>query len=333
MKAEGTVKRLVLGALGLSVAALSSVLMASSAVGARSAAPPVDLSSPTRHALSAVTLHESTVMQSFAYDDVHDVWMVLQLMQEGRFHQTAQQHLDQGDLTLNEVSPSGELLGFMYLHGFGHGLTLGLEPSAAATYVWTETSARHEGRHASALAGSYGTKVARFRWRPSAELRPTSAAVSTYSANSGLPEESPVVDHHHNRIAIEYYSTYYRKFRWALYPLDRFKRRDFTPIRRSTWPAALGSITDQGWAYANDTTMINYNGTAYSSSNPTGNATLFQVSIATATGKIVKRSPITSGARLVSREPEGITLLGRSICLGFASGRAGERRAEVFCQH
>jgi hypothetical protein len=185
----------------------------------------------------------------------------------------------------------------------------------------------------SANANGYGTKIARFAWKNSTTYTSTSTGVTTYGVNDGAPEQSPAVDYKRNRIAVQYWSATYNTFRWAVYPLDQFKARGYTPIIRSSWPAELNNITDQGWTYINDSTVTNFNGSGYSSSNQApGNATMFEVSMPGNQGVVANQTLVTSGGTLTPREPEGMTIIDDNLCVGFTSGSSTARRANVFCQ-
>ena len=313
---------------------------ASNSIGPGNAAmdPPrteISLAQPNYAMLTNVTLRDTSIMQSFAYDDVNQVWIFAQVQQSGRFGKTASQHAYDGDLTLTKVSQSGAILGYMYLNGFGHGLSIGVEPVGTTTYVWAESNSVYFEAMGSALANGYGTKIARFGWKNSATYSCSSAGITTYGVNGGAPEQSPYVDYRRNRIAVQYWSTTFNTFRWAIYPLDQFKARDYTPVIRFSWPAELNDITDQGWAYVNDSMMLNYNGNAYGSSNPApGNATLFKVSLPGSQPVVADSTLVTSAGSLSPREPEGLNILDTdNVCVGFTSGPPGARRANVYCQH
>ena len=268
------------------VAGLSLVLACMLAAGALVHRPHVRVALPAPLAaepletrvLSNVKLHDKTVLQSFTYNRADGTWVFAQVMQDGRFGKSTMRHAKAGDLTLTKVSTSGDALGYMYLLGFGHGLSIGIEPSKSGTHLWTEARSRYMRALVSANANGYGTQIARFSWKSGATLRSSSSSVTHYGVNDGKPEQTPYVDAAANRIAVHYYSPGAKTFRWAIYPLDQFKKRRYHAIKRVTWPGDLATITNQGWAYVDDSTFLNFNGNAYSAVNPPpGNATLFTV--------------------------------------------------------
>jgi hypothetical protein len=264
---------LIIGAVLVVIGLLVGAALLARLINADSPRTDISLVQPNFAILSGVTLRDTTIMQSFVYDDVNKVWIFAQVQQSGRFGKTASQHAHDGDLTLTKISQSGAILGYMYLNGFGHGLSIGVEPAGSTTYVWTESNSHYFEALGSAYANGYGTKIARFAWKNSTTLTPLSSGVTLYAVNDEAPEQSPYVDYKRNRIAVQYWSATHNTFRWAIYPLDQFKARDYTPIIRTSWPDELNRITDQGWAYVNDSMMLNYNGNAYGSTNP-GNVSL-----------------------------------------------------------
>jgi hypothetical protein len=262
---------------------------------------------------TGVPLHDPSVQQSFAYDAVNRVWIFAQSSYPG----------SPGDLTMTKVSTAGTVLGYMKLKGFGHGLSIGLEPVGATTYVWTESVGVAEpALGGSADAGVYGTKIARFAWRSSATLYSTTAGVALYLGSQ--PEETPSIDMAHGLIAVHYWSS--GAFRYSVYSLAAFKARRYVPLARGVDPPY--TATSQGWAL-NGSTIARLEGNAYESWNPApGNTVLTML---TTSGVVISRHLVTAMPDLAYREPEGAAVLAGVVCEGFASGVSGARRANVTC--
>jgi len=296
----------------------------------------VSMAVPTVPVLANVSLRDTnTIMQSFAYDDVNKVWIFAQVQQSGRFNKTHAQHSVDGDLTLTKLSKTGAILGYMYLNGFGHGVSIGVEPVGTTTYVWIESVAKNTSQTVGAKnTNGYGTKIARFAWKNATTYTPSSSGVTNYGVNSGAPEQSPAVDYKRNRIAVQYWSTTLNTYRWAVYPLDQFKARGYTPIIRSSWPTELYNYQyDQGWTYINDTKVVSYRGKAYSASNPApGNTYMTEVDFPGDTGSIANKIFITTGASLSPREPEGMHIIDDNLCIGLTSVVSNIRKANIYCQ-
>ena len=260
---------------------------------------------PSAAVFTGLSLADPSVMQSFAYDPAHRVWVFAQL--------TWGKPASAGDLTLTRVSASGARLGWMHLRGFGHGLSIGIDGSGG---IWTETHATAEPARGWALAGSYGSQIARFAWRNGATLTP--AMVERFGPNANAPEQTPSVDAADGLIAVQYWSAGLRAFRWAVYSLAAFRAHRYTALARFTVPAAISGGVEQGWALASRTQVGNWQGAAspgtYSAVSTSGTL------LATAAG---------AG----SGEPEGMARAGPgNLCTGTASGPAGARRANVYCQ-
>lgn len=315
-----------LGVVGLFIHQSGRVAVGTIATG--------DNTPPAYSVFSNLALHDSSVMQSFAYDSNNKVWIFAQVTSSGRLGETHSKHAADGDLTLTKVSSAGKVLGYMYLNGFGHGLSIGVEPVGSTTYVWTESYAKSIPALGSAVAGTYGTKIARFAWRNSATISPTTNGVVNYGSNAGQPAQSPSVDYKHNRIAIQYYSPTLQTFRWAIYPLDQYKKHVYSPLARVSWPTELNALTDQGWTFVSDQTIANLNGNGYDSVNnpPPGNTTIFNVTITPTSATISNQYLDTVGSTLPFREPEGLSNIDGNLCMGFAAGEGGARKANVYCQ-
>lgn len=278
---------------------------------------------PLMSVLSDVPLRDTTVMQSFVYDSSSRSWIFAQVMGSGRFGLSGAQQSQAGNMTLTKVSPQGKILGYMYLQGFGHGVSMGNERVGGRQYLWTEVGSAVDG---------FGTKIARFEWKDGATTTPTSTGVSLYDPNPGMLKLTPYVDAANNLMAIHYYDPVLSTYKWATYSLDAFKNRDYTATRRVDQPALLtDGIVRQGWAISNTGVIYNLSGTAYGATNPLpGNTVLSELDL---NGTVLKQTPVVAQLNMVYREPEGATLVrGDNLCIGFASGEVGARRANVLCR-
>ncbi|MFF8592366.1 hypothetical protein ACF061_13110 [Streptomyces sp. NPDC015220] len=154
---------------------------------------------------SSVVNHDtSTTLQSFAVDSVNGRVYTLQgagaaqvayLRSGSQVAVTANlgapQHSAAGDLCLTEYDLKGDVLGFMYLLGFGHGVSLGVEPASGSTpaQVWTE---------AGASPGGYGQEVVRFPFQSGTVLWTSHPAVQRFAdkpRDAGSITPSVDVDH------------------------------------------------------------------------------------------------------------------------------------------
>lgn len=124
--------------------------------GGRSRAAAAVLPNSPRFSLSGsggemfrdVSLGSATVMQSFGFDSVNNAIYTVQI--------TYGSPSSSGDLTVTKLSMTGTILGQMALKGFGHGVSIGVEPSGTSAYLWTETDGVVDG------ADNWGSRICRF---------------------------------------------------------------------------------------------------------------------------------------------------------------------------
>lgn len=261
------------------------------------------------------TLKEPTVLQSFAFDEVNKHLYVLQVRRGG---------LADGDLCLNRLDYHGHRLGHMYLRGFGHGVSLGVENAPDGTArIWTEADAER----------GYGQGIARFRF--SAGAVRTHESVTVRHPVAGSTNNQPSVCRGSRRIAVRY--RMHGSPRYRVWELDPFVAGDYSePVADFAQTGAHPDPTTplQGWTLYRDT-VYQLAGTAYDEkTNPAaahGNAYVSCLDIHT--GELLQRHRTEAGHSLGYREPEGIAVR-RSpeprLCLGFASGTEGARRFSVF---
>jgi hypothetical protein len=131
-------------------------------------APLINVGDGSVNWLSGVRNHgTSTTVQGIAFDSVNGYFYTVQLCGASTVSyqengaQTASatistdQHASAGDLCVTQHDLTGAIQGTMFLLGFGHGVSIGVQPGTggAATYLWTE---------AAAAVSGYGTEVVRF---------------------------------------------------------------------------------------------------------------------------------------------------------------------------
>ncbi|MFJ2892739.1 Teichoic acid biosynthesis protein C (Precursor) [Streptomyces sp. NPDC087305] len=279
------------------------------------AVAPINLSTPAvRRLWQKGTLHEPTVLQSFAFDEVHQRLYVLQLRTGGA---------DAGNLCLNQLDYTGKSLGHMHLQGFGHGVSMGVQNTADGdVWIWTEAAAKD------GSGGAYGQAVTRFHFANGATRTAADVAIRKPVAHS--TNNQPTVCMASKRIAIRYRLA--NQPRYRVWDLDAFVARDYSaPVadlaQTGTHPDP--SVPFQGYALDGDF-LYQLAGSAYdSTSNPPakhGNTYVSCLDIRT--GALVQRSRTEAGYTLTYREPEGLAVRrkpGTRLYMGFASGATGAR--------
>jgi hypothetical protein len=262
---------------------------------------------PTR-VLTGVTLHDSTVMQSMAWDG--QAWIFAQLQQDGRGGRTAAWHSAHGDLTLTRTGPAGGRLGYMFLDGFGHGVSIDAQRDSGGVWVWTETAA----------VGGYGTRIARFRWQPGLTLTP--GQVQQYAPEPGGTHQTPSLV---SGLAGVRYTGTDGRGHVAVYSYTGFTARRYAAVRNIPQPPLPGTF--QGWSLLPAGAGVAWL-SGDSASTPPGNMT---VTTTDDSGTVVSRDLVTVDAGLVFREPEGLTVKDGHLCAGIAYGEFGAKRANVYC--
>lgn len=133
-------------------------------------APLIAVDHPSTRWNPAAIVNEdtSTTLQGIAFDSVNGHLYTLQIAGASQVAYLksgsqaaitpsigATQHDTSGDLCLTRHDLNGNVLGHMYLLGFGHGVSLGIEPATASApaCVWTEAGAARNG---------YGQEIVRF---------------------------------------------------------------------------------------------------------------------------------------------------------------------------
>ncbi|MEU1668070.1 teichoic acid biosynthesis protein C [Streptomyces sparsogenes] len=313
---------LKLGGGAAAGAALGPVALAAAGTARASEAAPTavpaskrfDLTQPSYDLFRHARLHNARVQQSFTFDNVNRRLFVAQL-KDGSPD-------DSGDLCITQLDFSGNELGYMYLLGFGHGVSIGAQPVGSDTYLWTEVDVN---------SGARGRRLARFRWNSGATLSNTSSALTKHSPVSDATETTCAIDPVNNRMAVRYLNTAGSR-RYAIFNVNEVAAGNYTN-RLADFAQPSDPAVFQGYALYGSY-VYQLTGTAYSDTNPSpGNA--YTSSVNVNTGALTQRAFTGAGSTLTYREPEGMgvyrTAAGEvRLFLGFASGEAGDRRSNLF---
>ncbi|ALO92900.1 Tat pathway signal sequence domain protein [Streptomyces hygroscopicus subsp. limoneus] len=256
-----------------------------------------------------IPLNENRILQSFAFDNTNKHLYTAQLVQGGRVlpgETQAASGADRsknGDLCITRLDWQGYIIGRMYLKGFGHGVSIGVEPSGNSAYLWTECDSVPDSEN-----NGYGTKIARFKFANGTVLRPDSAQLTRFTPVPGSDHNTVAIDPVTNRIAHRHRVG--GTWKYSLYDLATFKAGTFTPLATLTQPAVLTGPTFQGY-----TSMGQYlytiDGTAYTydaDGNRTSSSNTYVTSIDWNTGTVYERRLSKAGESLFYREPEGLAV-------------------------
>jgi hypothetical protein len=312
-KMVGLSRRQVLRrAVGVAAAAFvgSAVTEGGTAAAAVASSKRFDLTDPSDEWFREILLSEATIMQSFAFDNTNQHLYTAQLIQGGRVLPgetqavTGTARSTNGDLCITRLDWQGDIIGRMYLKGFGHGVSIGVEPSGSGAYLWTETNAVPD-----SASDGYGTKIARFKFTNGAVLTPSAYQVTTFTPVPGSDHNTVAIDPLNNRLAHRYRSNG-TTWNFSLYDLASFKAGTYTPLATVPQPSVLTGPTFQGY-----TTMGQYlyllDGTAYTydtGGNQTSTSNTYVTSVDWNTGTVYERSLSKAGETLFYREPEGMAI-------------------------
>jgi hypothetical protein len=299
---------------GLTAAALVgsvALTQAGTASATVAASKRFDLTDGSDEWFREILLNETRILQSFAFDNTNKHLYTAQLVQGGRIlpgetqAYTGTDRAKNGDLCITRLDWQGYIIGRMYLKGFGHGVSIGVEPSGNSAYLWTESDSVPDSQN-----NGYGTKIARFKFANGTVLRPDSFQVTRYTPVPGSDHNTVAIDPVTNRI-VHRHRINGTTWKLSLYDLAAFKAGTFTPLATITQPAAVtDGVTFQGY-----TSMGRYlytiDGTAYTydaDGKQTSTSNTYVTSIDWNTGTVVERRLSNAGQSLFYREPEGLAI-------------------------
>ncbi|WP_240804098.1 hypothetical protein [Streptomyces sp. A0592] len=261
-------------------------------------------------------LHANWVMQSFGYDSVH---------QHAYFLQTKTGSTN-GDLWVTRTDTAGNQLGSMALHGFGHGVSIAVEPYGGQVHLWTEWKTSSNG---------FGTRIGRFPFVNGAVLEQDDPSVQdrTPSIGDTMINPQPVIDPSTDRLLVRYnVGTDQRRI--VAFTMDDARAGRLTSAYRLV-ERALPARGD--WGRANPFQgFAAYGRYAYLLEGPVGNPSYITTVDLNDVGNstVVDRFATTAGQSLPGREPQGMAIWqspgGPRLAFGFHSNTSGARHASVF---
>jgi hypothetical protein len=205
------------GAAAAALGTATSVTSATAAAAVNPAnmplgAPLISVGHGSTKWLDAVTNHDtSTTLQGFAFDSVNGHFYTAQIAGASQvaYLRSGSQvaitpaisggdHAASGDLCITKHDLTGAVTGVMYLLGFGHGVSLGVEPAAGSTpaYLWTE---------ANAGTGGFGNEIVRFPFADKTVLWTSHPAVKRLALpEPGATSMTPSVDASYGILLLRY---------------------------------------------------------------------------------------------------------------------------------
>ncbi|MFD8542245.1 teichoic acid biosynthesis protein C [Streptomyces sp. NPDC059649] len=323
-------RREILGLAGMTALAMALPAWKAHAP-TRAPAKPSGLAAPGKAWLIDRPLHQTTVLQSFAFDERNGHLFALQVMQGGirlQDEDRAYSHGERarrGDLCLNRLAMNGTVTGYMFLKGFGHGGALGVEAGEHGSILWTEWDANP--------ASGYGRGLCRFPFTHGRVLTRNSAELATYRPIPGSTSNCATLDPGRRRLLLRY--KVHGEPRFALYETDQFASGAFHPLADFAQPHTELGLPFQGMALDGNS-VYQLLGSGYGRGNPpssSGNTRLSRINWRTGT---VTRDVLERTAPALSwREPEGLAVRrgdGRGLYVGFAHGPRGRRKFSLYAK-
>ncbi|MFE2289208.1 signaling protein [Streptomyces sp. NPDC059443] len=284
--------------------------------------------------LAPSPLFNTTGPQSFAFDDSKGMIYTLQGIQGGlrldgeKEPASSADRKAAGDMCLTRMSSSGEPLGHMYLRGFGHGISFGVEPVGKSTLIWVESKPDPE--------SGYGRSVARVLFRDGALLDGDDPTVAHYDPVPGSSEVSPALDLAGGRVLVSHQEG--EEHRFSVYGMTDFLAGRFeaahtleagVQVREEEW--------FQGCALHGDFVYV-LTGEPYTGKNgdnpPKSDGNTYVSAIDVRTGEAQGRHLVTVARHLPYREPEGIAVSttgpGPALCVGFSVKSRDARELTVY---
>ncbi|MFJ5550111.1 signaling protein [Streptomyces sp. NPDC093225] len=288
----------------------------------------------TREVVAPTALANTTVAQSFAFDSERGDLYAVQIVQGGLRladepdRVPADERGLLGDLCVTRIPADRTAPTSMYLRGFGHGVSMGVQPTRSGALLWVESDADPK--------TGYGRAVTRVAFRAGTTLDSGHPSVRHHRPVPGSFANQPVYDAVTRRLMVAYRTGSGTGAQWyAVYRADDFAAGRYDELYAVRAAGRTSDETFQGCALYGDH-VYQLTGNEYTDAdgdNPAasgGNALLSAVDLRT--GKVAGRAPVTAAADLPYREPEGLAVLVTDrprLCVGFATGAAGGRRFTV----
>ncbi|MFD9854141.1 signaling protein [[Kitasatospora] papulosa] len=281
--------------------------------------------------LRPTPLHNITGPQSIAFDE-HGRLYALQVMQGGVRLPDEERTMSgkarrlAGDMCVTAYNRAGSAARHMYLRGFGHGISMGVEPSGDGPLLWVESDAD--------TGTGYGRAVARVPFRHGTVLDSTSPSVRHHRPLPRSHRIHPAVDVAGNRILLSHRAG--RSPRYTVYALDEFLAGSYRPLFDGRNNALRLGETLQGCAVHGDH-VYQLTGTPYTDPEgdnpPEDGGNTFVSAIDMRSGETGGRRKVSVALRLPFREPEGLAVRPgprAELCVAFSVKSGVGRKVAVY---
>ncbi|MER7762617.1 signaling protein [Streptomyces sp. NPDC097619] len=283
--------------------------------------------------LPPTSLQNKTGPQSFAFDDQNRFLYTLQIVQGGielpgedEVASTAERR-KAGDMCVTRLDYSGKNRGHMYLSGFGHGISFGVEPGKRRTHLWVEGEADEK--------SGYGRTVTRVPFEDGAVLYSSDPDIEHQEPLPGAAVTHPALDLERERVLLSFKEG--DEHRYAVYQMEKFRKGSHGPLYELADVWQRQGEFFQGCALYGDY-VYQLTGSPYTDDEgenpPSGGGNTYVAAIDLRTGRPAGRQKVTVAPDLDFREPEGIAISvsdGKpSLCVGFSVKSKDRRKLAVY---
>lgn len=272
-----------------------------------------------------VVLSERTVHQQAAFDTSTGDVYATQVIHSGRQLPGEPEPIpwevrsSRGDLAISRVSPSGELLDRMFVRGFDHGASLGVETIDGQVWIWTS----YDAREVPVGSNAHGRMLCRFPWQPNAVLDIGSPSIEAFDPTPGTTSITLSLDLTHDQVGIRYTDNGQRRYR--VYSYAQLVAGDYENYIHD-WPQQTTTRLQSWTLYGRY--VYQWHGAGYSDDNPPPGNSFFTI-IDAFTGREIRHAPYHDRVTLPHREPEAITVWptpdGPRLVYGLATDDAPRR--------
>ncbi|WP_285780182.1 hypothetical protein [Microtetraspora sp. NBRC 13810] len=259
------------------------------------------------------------MLQSFGYDNTAGHIYFVQRNSTN----TDPDHV--GDLWVTKTDTAGNELGSMALHGFGHGVQIGVENYNGAVYLWTEWRTSDTG---------FGTRIGRFRFADGTVLEQGAGSIQDRTPQIGdMVNPQPAIDPSTDRLVVRY------KIGADLPRIVAFRMSDARAGRlTSGYRLVERALPSRGsWGTAHPFQgFAAYGRYAYLLEGGVEDTSYLTTIDLNEVGQNIvhDRFPTTAGQSLPGREPQGMAIWlsggGPRLAFGFHSNTGGVRQTSVF---
>ena len=225
------------------------------------------------------------ITQSFAMDFEEKCIYTSQVVTE-----TTPEHI-----LISKISFAGEVLGYMRLHGFGHGSQIGIDKLDGVTKIWCECY----GEPHITTGKLFGTKICRFTFENGKEY--TTSAGNVFDMVTDARNIQVSVSEQSNRLSIKYI-TYSNKNAINVYDLKSVIDNNPKMLASFTIPSWLETSISPNQGHSVYGNIVYH----YQGGDSTVNGSKARVTVFDFSGRVIDSNVVLDDINFSVKEPEGL---------------------------